>query len=80
MWDKNVGGAYKCPNAKNVNLTSNNGDFANYCIFNTAEDASAWCSTDSKCLGYVTNGTQYQTTINPGPSGMNAFFYKKVSQ
>lgn len=79
-WDGNAGGAYKCPTATNVNLTGGNNDFANYCIFNTAADAEAWCSSDPTCFGYATNsGSMFQCTNNPVPNATaNGKFVAKI--
>lgn len=62
MWDSNASGEYKCA-AQNRNITGNNGDFANYCIFDTEADVRNWCSYASSqgCVGYVSeNGNKFQ--------------------
>ena len=76
MWDSAAPGAYTCPGATNRNIT---GDFNNYCIFNSAQDAQNYCITDSSCQGYVTNSNNmFQLTKNDvGNATANGVFYKK---
>ena len=83
-WD---GGAkLTCPTAVGVNLTGNNKDYANYCIFTgTGAEANAQtaCSSISNCVGYVVGkdntGPMYQLTTMPryDPSTPYHRFYAK---
>jgi hypothetical protein len=79
-WDANSGGIYTCKNAPNVNLTGGNGDFANYCIFDKEQDVQNWCSSDSKCVGYVYDGGLYQALNSPpipyGQRTNSTYMYK----
>ena len=83
-WD---GGAkLTCPTAVGVNLTGNNKDYANYCIFTgTGAEANAQtaCSSISNCVGYVvgtdSTGPMYQLTTMPkyDPGTTSHRFYVK---
>ena len=53
MWSGESPNEYTCSGAKGRNTTGNGGDFNRYCIFDTAEDAQKWCSSDPTCLGYA---------------------------
>ncbi len=78
-WDGNSAGMYTCPNAPNVNVTGGNGNWKNYCIFNTAEDAQNYCNSSPSCLGYVTNGpNMFQVTNNPVKDPNGGAYYKKM--
>jgi hypothetical protein len=78
-WDGNSAGMYTCPNAPNVNVTGGNGNWKNYCIFNTAEDAQNYCNSSPSCLGYVTNGpNMFQATNHPVKDPNGGVYYKKM--
>jgi len=53
MWSGESPNEYTCSGAKGRNTTGNGGDYNRYCIFDTAEDATKWCSSDPTCLGYA---------------------------
>jgi hypothetical protein len=67
-------------NCRGRNVTGNNGDFNNFCIFNNEEDAKAYCSSDPTCKGYINNNNFFQLTRNPviNPDTPNAVYYKKI--
>jgi hypothetical protein len=71
LWASEGQNEYTCSGAKGRNTTGNYGDFNRYCIFDKAEDAENWCSSDPTCLGYTNMGnTFYQVTkkkpyVNP---------------
>lgn len=64
-WDPNGPKKYMCPDALNVNLLGNSGDYANYCIFNAENAVRDWCNKDTTCVGYVENGGMYQALNTP---------------
>jgi len=79
-WDGNSAGVYTCPNAKNVNTTGGNGNWKNYCIFNTIEDVQDYCNKSPSCLGYVTNGpNMFQATNHPVKDPNGGAYYKKMT-
>lgn len=71
FWASEGPNQYTCSGAKGRNTTGNYGDFNRYCIFDKAEDAEKWCSSDPTCLGYTNMGNKfYQVTkkkpdVNP---------------
>jgi hypothetical protein len=75
------GGEYTCPGANGRNVTSDGGNFNNYCIFNNETDAKAWCSSDPVCLGYIHDKTRntFMATKKPiaNPT-MNSAFNIKI--
>jgi hypothetical protein len=65
-WDGNAPKQYMCPNAKNVNLKGNGGDYANYCIIADVDSARSWCEGDPKCKAVLpVYNYFYQVTDNP---------------
>ena len=58
---------FTCPGTTNRNTTGNNGDFNNYCVFNTAQDAVAAANTIPDCIGYVTFPNGYYQLIKMAP-------------
>ena len=87
-WDIGKSGEYKCPNAKGVDVSGDNGNFANYCIFTGADgkkNAEAHCKTDPNCLGYVTDGKgKYQLTsrgvISDSSKPASNFYLKQIGK
>jgi len=64
LWTSMPGGIYKCPTATNVNITGDNGNYKNYCVFDKTtakDDVRKWCDSDDNCGGYLqrSNPTQY---------------------
>lgn len=53
FWASEGPNQYACSGAKGRNTTGNYGDFNRYCIFDKAEDAENWCSSDPTCIGYT---------------------------
>ena len=87
-WDIGTSGQYKCPSAKGVDVSSDNGNFANYCIFTGTDgkkNAEAYCKTDPNCLGYVTDGKgKYQLTyrgvVSDSTKPSNNFYLKQIGK
>ena len=78
-WDGNSAGVYTCPNAQNVNTTGGNGNWKNYCVFNSVKDVQNYCNSSPSCLGYVTNGSNiFQATNNPVKDPNGGAYYKKI--
>lgn len=57
VWSNDAPGKLVCPNATGVNLT---GDYADYCVFNNAQNAINYCNNEPSCGGYVHVGDRYQ--------------------
>ena len=56
LWTNMPVGTYKCPTATNVNITGDNGNYKNYCIFDkpsAKDDVRKWCDSDDNCSGYL---------------------------
>ena len=70
---------FKCEGAIGRNITGNNGDYANYCMFNELSDAQNYCSQDPACKGILGgNGAFVATRANPIVNNVaNGSFYRK---
>ena len=87
-WDIGTSGQYKCPNAKGVDISSDAGNFANYCIFTGTDgkkNAEAYCKIDPNCLGYVTDGKgKYQLTsrgvVSDSSKPASNFYLKQIGK
>lgn len=73
-----VADKFTCPDAVGRNVSGNNGDYANYCIFNNAEDAITQCDKDPTCIGYTVRDGIYQLTRQEPIPG-DGIFYSKSS-
>lgn len=71
--------AFKCEGAIGRNITGNNGDYANYCMFDEMSDAQNYCSQDPKCKGILAANNAYMVTReNPiVNTDVNGSFYRK---
>ena len=67
MWNGEGPNEYTCKNEPTRNATGNNGDYDNYCIFDKESDAQTYCSSDSRCKGYISNQAQDMFTITANP-------------
>ena len=67
MWSGEGPNEYTCKNEPTRNATGNNGDYDNYCIFDKESDAQTYCSSDSRCKGYISNQAQDMFTITANP-------------
>jgi len=87
-WDIGTAGQYKCPSAKGVDITGDNNNFSNYCIFtgtDAKKNAEAYCTTDPNCLGYVSDGKgKYQLTsrgiVSDSTKPSNNFYLKQIGK
>jgi hypothetical protein len=82
MWASEKSKEYTCDdaNCRGRNIIGNNGDYNNYCIFNTETDAKAYCNFDPTCKGYINNNNIfYQLTRNPykNPDTPNSMYFNK---
>jgi hypothetical protein len=71
---------YQCPGATGRNITGNGGDFNNYCMFDNNKDAVTQCTSDPKCVGFL-SGSDFKsqtTRTQPAPSSTNGTFYGKL--
>ena len=72
--------AFKCDGATGRNVTGNNNDYANYCMFDTFVDAEKYCDTDNNCRGLLYNGDAIQVTRTdpvPNPVANGSFYVRK---
>jgi hypothetical protein len=73
-WDAAAANVYKCPTGYTTKT-------AGYCILPTTSAAAA-CSTDTKCLGYLTSSgdpNYAQLTTGIGPSDLTGVtYYRKT--
>lgn len=67
MWSGEGPNEYTCKNEPTRNATGNNGDYDRYCIFDKESDAQTYCSSDSRCKGYISNQAQDMFTITANP-------------
>lgn len=74
-----AGDAFTCEGAVGRNITGNNNDYANYCMFDKLDDAQAYCNKDGQCKGVVSNDNIHVATRKPPVenSSANASFYSK---
>jgi hypothetical protein len=77
MWTGEGPNEYTCSGAKGRNTTGNYGDFNRYCIFDVAEDAKDWCSSDPNCLGYTNTNNKYQVTKKPVVNPHGGTYFQK---
>ena len=80
MWVGEGGNEYTCSGAKGRNTTGNGGDYNRYCIFDTAEDAKNWCSSDPTCLGYAKVNSKYQVTKKPVVNPYGGTYFEKNAE
>jgi hypothetical protein len=92
MRSNNTKGDYTCSVSTKRNKLGNDGDYANYCIFDKIDDATKQCDNDTDCIGFgkitgVTNGSQtyyYQLaskakTISDSSSGGFTWYEKPTA-
>lgn len=73
---------YQCSGAKGRNTTGNYGDFNRYCIFDKAEDAENWCSSDPTCIGYTNMRNKFYQATKKNPyvtPDDSSYFVKSTS-
>ncbi len=70
---------FTCDGAVGRNVTGNNNDYANYCIFNTQTDAQTYCNSDAQCKGIIAADKAFAVTRdNPVVNTVaNGSFYLK---
>ncbi len=76
-WASEKPGAYVCNGAEGRNVKGDEGNYANYCIFDNQNDVEKYCTTDKACRGYVGITGKYQAVAaEPIPSTVtNGVFY-----
>jgi hypothetical protein len=67
MWSGEGPNEYTCKNEPTRNATGRNGDYDRYCIFDKESDAQTYCSSDSRCKGYISNQAQDMFTVTANP-------------
>ena len=67
MWSGEGPNEYTCKNEPTRNATGSNGDYDRYCIFDKESDAQTYCSSDSRCKGYISNQAQDMFTVTANP-------------
>ena len=84
---KNVGAywpadQFTCSGAYGQDTSGDNGNFANYCIFDVETDAQQQCFSDSSCIGYGLSPRGYYMltrTIPVSESGSSGFYLKPLT-
>jgi hypothetical protein len=82
FWASEGPNQYQCSGAKGRNTTGNYGDFDRYCIFDKAEDAENWCSSDPTCIGYTNMRNKFYQATKKNPyvtSDDSSYFVKSTS-
>jgi hypothetical protein len=80
MWAGEQADEYTCNGAKGRNTTGDGGNFNRYCIFDAAEDAKNWCSSDPNCLGYLNTNRKYQVTKKPVVNRYGGTYFEKNAE
>ena len=76
LWDSNAAGIFTCPNVPSVIPALK----TQYCAVTSEQDAINFCDSDSRCIGYVTNGPTAFQLLTKQPvanTGANGTYYKK---
>jgi len=80
MWAGEGANEYTCNGARGRNTTGNWGDFNRYCIFDSADDAQNWCSSDPTCVGYMKQHNKFQVTRKPVVNPYGGTYFEKNAE